>query len=73
MEASNEKNNIKKWSYNYFALESDLDKGIDLEIQEKIKNAIESADSEEFAKVQMELATIIQNRILQEAKQRMKT
>ena len=63
------KRTISKMELQLFALKNpDLDKGIDLEIQEKIKNAIESADSEEFAKVQMELATIIQNRILQEAK-----
>ena len=63
------KRTISKMGLQLFALKNpDLDKGIDLEIQEKIKNAIESADSEEFAKVQMELATIIQNRILQEAK-----
>lgn len=63
------KRTISKMELQLFALKNpDFDKGIDLEIQEKIKNAIESADSEEFAKVQMELATIIQNRILQEAK-----
>lgn len=63
------KRTISKMELQLFALKNpDLDKGIDLEIQEKIKNAIESADSDEFAKVQMELATIIQNRILQEAK-----
>ena len=63
------KRTISKIELQLFALKNpDLDKGIDLEIQEKIKNAIESADSDEFAKVQMELATIIQNRILQEAK-----
>lgn len=43
----------------------------DLEIQNKIKNAIESGDSEEFAKIQVELAKNIENSILQEAKQAM--
>ncbi|SET55665.1 phage major capsid protein, HK97 family [Natronincola peptidivorans] len=43
----------------------------ELELQEEIKNAIESGDSEAFAKVQIELAKGIEARILQEAKQSM--
>src|SRR5690625_1537591 len=49
----------------------DVRKQRDLEIQNKIKNAIESGDSEEFAKIQVELAKNIENSILQEAKQAM--
>lgn len=44
---------------------------IDLEMQEKIKNAIESGDSEEFAKIQVEMAKNIEASILQEARQAM--
>lgn len=44
---------------------------IDLEMQNKIKNAIESGNSEEFAKVQIEMAKTIEAAILQEAKQSM--
>lgn len=40
----------------------------ELELQEEIKNAIESGDSEAFAKVQIEMAKGIEARILQEAK-----
>ena len=39
------------------------------EIQDKIKNAIESGDSEAFAKAQVDLAKEIENRVLQEAKE----
>lgn len=38
------------------------------ERQEKLKNAIESGDSEKFVKVQVEMAKDIEARILQEAK-----
>jgi hypothetical protein len=40
----------------------------DAEMQTKIKNALESADPEAFAKVQVEIAREIENRILKEAK-----
>lgn len=40
----------------------------ELELKEEIKNAIESGDSEAFAKVQVEMAKGIETRILQEAK-----
>lgn len=40
----------------------------ELELKEKIKNAIESGDSEAFAKVQVEIAKGIEAKILQEAK-----
>ena len=40
----------------------------ELELQEEIKNAIESGDSEAFAKVQVEMAKGIEARILQEAR-----
>lgn len=43
----------------------------DLEMQNKIKNAIESGNSEEFAKVQIEMAKAIEAAILQEARQAM--
>ena len=49
---------------------TNLDKEIktELELQEKIKNAIEAGDSEAFAKVQVEMAKGIEARILQEAR-----
>jgi hypothetical protein len=46
----------------------DLKGKIDVELQEKIKAAIESGDSEEFAKVQLELAKTIEENILDEAR-----
>ncbi|MBB6214968.1 hypothetical protein HNQ80_001053 [Anaerosolibacter carboniphilus] len=47
----------------------DLQAQNELELKEKIKNAIENGDSEAFAAVQVELAKGIEARILQEAKQ----
>lgn len=47
----------------------DVKNQADLEIQNRIKNAIESGDSEEFAKVQIEVAKNIEKTILQEARQ----
>lgn len=41
----------------------------ELELQERIKAAIENGDSEEFAKIQIEMAKDIEIRILDEAKQ----
>jgi hypothetical protein len=46
----------------------DLDLKNELELKEKIKAAIESGDSEAFAKVQIEFAKGIEARILQESK-----
>ena len=46
----------------------DLTAMTEVELQNKIKDAIQSGDSEEFAKVQVELAKGIEARILQEAK-----
>lgn len=40
----------------------------EIELKEEMKAAIESGDSEAFAKVQIEMAKSIENRILQEAK-----
>ena len=63
------KRGIAKINLQLFALKNpDADRGIELEMQEKIKAAIESADSDAFAKVQMEMAKHIENRILEEAK-----
>jgi len=41
----------------------------EVELLEKIKDAIESGDSEAFAKVQIEMANNIQNEVLREAKE----
>lgn len=47
----------------------DLEVKTEQELQNKIKVAIESGDSDAFAQVQVELAKVIEARILQEAKQ----
>lgn len=47
----------------------DLDIQNDIEIQNRLKEAIENGDSEEFAKVQIEIANGYKAQILQEAKQ----
>ena len=47
----------------------DLELKNEVEIKEQIKAAIENGDSEEFAKLQVELAKVIEARVLQEAKQ----
>lgn len=47
----------------------DLDIQNDIEIQNRLKEAIENGDSEEFAKVQIEIAKGYKAQILQEAKQ----
>lgn len=47
----------------------DRDSKLDLEMQGKIKAAIESGDSEEFARAQWEMAKAIETRVLQEARQ----
>ena len=47
----------------------DLEDKTELELQEDLKNAIENGDSEEFARIQVEMAKGIEARILQEARQ----
>ena len=47
----------------------DLEIRNEAELKEKIKNAIESGDSEAFAKVQVQMAKEIENRILKDAKE----
>lgn len=47
----------------------DIDDVNDVKLQEEIKNAIESGDSDAFAKVQVEMAKRIEAKILREAKQ----
>ena len=52
-----------------FAMKNEDDKiKNEIELKEEMKAAIESGDSEAFAKVQIEMAKSIENRILQEAK-----
>lgn len=47
----------------------DLEMKNEAELKEKLKNAIESNDSEAFTQAQIEMAKSIQNKILKEAKQ----
>lgn len=59
----------KRFDLQLFAMENkDLQAKGELELQEQIKNAIESGDSEAFAKAQVDMAKVIEARILQEAK-----
>lgn len=58
-----------KFNIQQFAIGNpDKKANVDLEIQEKIKNAIENGDVEAFAAAQMVLAQNIEERILNEAK-----
>lgn len=60
----------KTMNLQLFALRnSDLEARTEVELQEKIKAAIESGDSEAFVQAQIALAKSIETRILQEAKQ----
>lgn len=65
------KNRIKRpFNLQLFGMTNpDLRETFDIEMQNKIKNALESADPEAFAKVQVEIAREIENRILKEARE----
>lgn len=60
-----------KMNLQLFAGMNNPDLNTEVELKDQLKNAIESGDSEEFARVQVEMAKGIEARILREAKSAM--